>query len=298
MIRLEHGDCKAVLATLADNSVDSIVTDPPYELGFMGKKWDGSGIAYDVGMWAQCLRVLKPGGHLLSFGATRTYHRMACAVEDAGFEIRDSIMWIYGSGFPKGSGVLKPAHEPIVVARKPIAGTVAANVLAHGTGSINIETCRIAGEEGFDSRRNARGGDNGLLGEGTFKIRERRAEDQAPREGRWPANIVMDEAAGAELDQQEWATVGQPSRFFYCPKAGAKERPKLADGTAHPTVKPLALMQWLVRLVTPSGGVVLDPFAGSGATLEAARLEGFDAIGIEMEAKHCELIRARLGGSE
>jgi hypothetical protein len=169
VVEIHIGNCKEILATLEADSVDSVVTDPPYELAFMGKKWDASGIAYDVSMWAECLRVLKPGGHLLAFGGTRTYHRMTCAIEDAGFEIRDSIHWIYGSGFPKSLDVsktidktgiqlitapataaaaakwegwgtaLKPAHEPVVVARKPLAGTVAANVLEHGTGALNID---------------------------------------------------------------------------------------------------------------------------------------------------------------
>ena len=152
------GDCRVRLKELADNSIDSIVTDPPYELGFMGKSWDASGIAYDVTVWQECLRVLKPGGHMLAFSGSRTYHRMACAIEDAGFQIRDQIMWVYGSGFPKSLNIgkqdgcevwdgwgtaLKPAHEPIVLARKPLDGTVAKNVLTHGVGGINIDGCRV-----------------------------------------------------------------------------------------------------------------------------------------------------------
>lgn len=307
------GDCREQLKTLADNSVDSIVTDPPYEIAFMGKGWDNAGVAYDPATWAECLRVLKPGGHLLAFGATRTYHRMTVAIEDAGFEIRDSIHWIYGSGFPKSKNLdgdlsgwgtaLKPAHEPIVVARKPLVGTVAGNVLARGTGALNIDGCRVGGN-----------------------VWEPNAA------GRWPANVIFDEAAAAELDAQsgdrsspwvgnkkgntvgrkggktfgdgaendpslakvEYSDSGGASRFFYCAKAGAKERPVGPDGTKHPTVKPVALMRWLVRLVTPPGGTVLDPFAGSGATIEAAVLEEFKWIACELTPEYLPLIVERI----
>ena len=378
-VTLYHGDCLEVLATLPDASVDAVVTDPPYELLFMSRSWDGSGIAYSVPMWAHCLRVLKPGGHLLAFGGTRTYHRMACAIEDAGFEIRDSIHWTYGSGFPKSLDVskaidkaagatpldlgvspnwreskrnreasgrmevrgenagritapatdaarqwqgwgtaLKPSHEPIVVARKPLSGTVAATVLEHGTGAINVDACRVG--TGEDTRRNAAGGDNGLLGTGTFKIRERRAEDQPERGGRWPANTILTHAADcgdvcgpscpvAEMDRQSGVSAGQStvidgtpdyggaSRFFptfyYTAKASSAERPD-ADGTRHPTVKPLDLMRWLVRLITPPGGTVLEPFAGSGTTAEACVVEGLHCIAIERETDYLPLIVARL----
>ena len=302
---LYRGDCIEQLANLPNFSVDSIVTDPPYELGFMGKSWDNAGIAYSVELWGEALRVLKPGGHLLAFGAARTYHRMTCAIEDAGFEIRDSIHWIYGSGFPKSLDVskaidkaagaerevvgikkrqgrsggimgsprdieqavtipatipatiwqgwgtaLKPAHEPIVVARKPLIGTVAANVLEHGTGALNIDACRI----------------------GEWK--------------RWPANIVFDDDAAAELEE---------ARYFYCAKASKKERNAGLDGftSTHPTVKPLALMRYLIRLVTPPGGLVLDPFLGSGTTAVAAILEGFDWKGCEMTDEYWPIIEAR-----
>ena len=308
MIDLRAGDCRHVLASLPDASVDAVVTDPPYELGFLGNKWDASGVAYDVGMWAEVLRVLKPGGHLLSFGGTRTWHRMACAVEDAGFEMRDSIAWLHGDGWPKcgdlgkrigpewagWSTTLKPAHEPIVLARKPPVGTVAANVVAHGTGALNIDACRGPS-------------DRGDAGE------------------RWPANVTLDEGSASALDQQSGvltsgrhaptdkvsvgskvfnlgphpspqvdANSGGASRFFYCAKARTKERPTLNDGSFHPTVKPLTLMRWLVRLVTPPDGTVLDPFTGSGTTLEAALLEGFHAIGIEQNPDYLPLIRQRL----
>ncbi|MGW4406564.1 DNA-methyltransferase [Nonomuraea sp. NPDC004702] len=314
---------------------------------------------------AECLRVLKPGAHLLAFGGTRTYHRLAAAIEDVGFEIRDSLHWIYGSGFSKGISVakamerafgdgaawegwnttLKPAHEPIILARKPPAGTIAANVTRYGVGAINIAACRIAptgesrprvGEASQETRYTDRGGTNFAPLPGV--------RGGAP-EGRWPTNLVfshsalcVDEGACepdcpvAELDRQSGVRraggdirdteVSQPgggatysgiwgrhnvtkrrddggaSRFFptfrYEAKAGSAERPKLDDGTAHATVKPLSLMRWLVRLVTPPGGVVLDPFAGSGTTGEACVLEGFRAVLIELEPPHAELIRRRL----
>ncbi|QBP31352.1 DNA methylase [Mycobacterium phage Dulcie] len=323
-VDLRLGDCRDILTELEDASVDAILTDPPYELAFMGKKWDNSGIAFDVEMWEQCLRVLKPGGHLLAFGGSRTWHRLAVAIEDVGFEIRDSIAWLYGSGFPKSLDVskaidkaagaerevrqwqgwgttLKPAFEPIVVARKPLVGTVAANVLEHGTGALNIDACRI----------------------GTAQ-------------GRWPTNVVLDDTQASELDAQTgiqksgtavqrngggqkifggiaggensagarpdagYNDEGGASRFFpvfkYQAKAPTKERPKV-DGAAHPTVKPLALMRWLVKLATPPGGVVLDPFAGSGTTVEACLLEGFDCIAIENEADYIPLIEHRISRS-
>jgi site-specific DNA-methyltransferase (adenine-specific) len=389
LVTLYLGDCLDVMRELPAASVDAIVTDPPYGLGFMGKAWD----ALPPGLpWAQeCYRVLKPGGHLLAFGGTRTWHRLAVAVEDAGFEIRDSIAWLYGSGFPKsldvskaidkaagaerGKGVpgrysarrpraevsavsayqdgvgdygsslvtepatpaaqqwqgwgtaLKPAFEPVVVGRKPLDGTVAANVLTHGVGALNIDGCRIATDE--DRRRNARGGDNGLTGSGTFKIRDRFASDQEVTSGRWPANVVLDDSQAAALDQQSgtltsgkmqpthtdasrqvfgknaaggyttmetYGDSGGASRFFptfrYEAKAGSAERPTV-NGTAHPTVKPLDLMRWLVRLVTPPGGVVLEPFLGSGTTAEACVIEGFRCIGIERDETYARLARSR-----
>jgi len=193
-VRILVGDCRDVLRTLPDASVDSVVTDPPYELGFMGKAWDSTGIAYDADVWRECLRVLKPGGHLLAFGGSRTYHRLACAIEDAGFEVRDQIMWIYASGFPKSKNLdgdwkgfgtaLKPAHEPIVVARKPLIGTVAANVMQHGTGALNIDGCRI-GDSG--ARNNGRAaGTNGIYGH----IGSTQPVDYGI--GRWPANVIHD----------------------------------------------------------------------------------------------------------
>jgi DNA modification methylase len=567
-----HGDCVALMRGMPDCSVDAIVTDPPYELSFMGRKWDGSGIAYSVEMWGEALRVLKPGGHLLAFGGTRTYHRMACAIEDAGFEIRDSLHWTFGSGFPKslsvhkatlklvdsrygtgrcdcvdpgdglsagddagrkswadaraargqgevsadssrravvsldaetGDGVLrqlredggqaasgrseveapvlladvrgrgakasglgdaalragveepsggdsgagqgvpdvrdnaggvgsrtprsprssiqirrdqqagesggavrfvppsnrvgdgssaeqvggerharrlvlddnggrqkpvcwvcsecglpdegylksleplgsalKPAHEPIVVARKPLAGTVAGNVLVWGTGGLNIDGCRV-GTDGGWSYPNGRGGQGWHGREG---LSGNLSEPMSASAGRWPANVVFDRTAGEALDQQSgvskdnvavkrngvtsngvtgWgkAAVGTPdaggyggsggaSRFFtqadfgpddwpfvYQAKPSRKERNAgVPEGTSgHPTVKPVALMRHLVRLVTPPGGTVLDPFAGSGTTLVAAVLEGFDAIGCEMTDEYLPIIEGRVAWAQ
>lgn len=210
-----YGDVRKQLKTLADASVDSIVTDPPYELGFMGKRWDGTGIAYDVAMWSECLRVLKPGGHLLAFGGSRTYHRMACAVEDAGFEIRDQIMWVYGSGFPKSHNLdgdregwgtaLKPAHEPIVVARKPLIGTVAVNVLEYGTGALNIDGCRIETIDSLGGGNNIPTTDMTGRHEGWQRpwmadeearaaaaARSTASTQKSEQLGRWPANLIHD----------------------------------------------------------------------------------------------------------
>lgn len=280
----------------------------------------------------ECLRVLKPGGHLLAFGGSRTWHRLACAVEDAGFEIRDSIAWLYGSGFPKSLNLvdengertgwgtaLKPAFEPVVVARKPLAGTVAANVLAHGTGALNVDGCRVGDESTRRSNTAEMGYHGGNLAESY--------ETGSPA-GRWPANVVLDEAMASELDVQSgeltsgmmragtrpkgeretygqdaaagyetgsdtYADTGGASRFFYVAKADSSERVRV-NGTAHPTVKPLALMRWLVRLVTPPGGTVLEPFAGSGTTVEACLLEGFRCVAIEREADYLPLIVQRI----
>jgi len=380
-VKIHNGDCLDALALLPEASVDAVITDPPYELSFMGKGWDGTGIAFDPATWALCMRALKPGGHLLAFGGSRTWHRLACAVEDAGFELRDSIAWLYGSGFPKSldvskaidkvagvefaskpaSGVgfmntsadgynttinqltrvgestdaarqwagwgtaLKPAFEPIVVARKPLIGTVAANVLAHGAGGLNIDACRIHAAD-VPAGRTRHGG--GIVGNGSsYELPDVRPESPA---GRWPTNVVLDidqadvldaqsgtlksganptrrgsdkfrDAYGEFAGQQECvahrgADSGGASRFFpvfkYQAKAPARERPKV-DGIAHPTVKPLALMRWLAKLVTPPGGTILDPFAGSGTTGEACVLEGFDVVLIEREADYIPLIHER-----
>jgi site-specific DNA-methyltransferase (adenine-specific) len=393
-----EGDCVEQMRKLPDASVDSVVTDPPYELtsggkgGFMGKTWDATGIAYSVEMWAEVMRVLKPGGHLLAFGGTRTYHRMAVAIEDAGFEIRDSIAhhsgtgpvfanleWTYGSGFPKSMNVgkaidkaagatreavgesfagaasmfnnkfksqllhhtapatdnaaqwegwgtaLKPSHEPIVVARKPLEGTVANNVLTHGTGALNIDGCRVGTETTVTS-------------------------------GRWPANTIITHnhdcdgtcTAGcpaADLDRQSGVVAGHyggvnigncrfspgsaygtggvdydttnavkdsggASRYFtqanwtdldspilYVKKSGKKERNAgmgALEQNHHPTVKPVAILAHLLKLVTPPNGIVLDPFTGSGTTGVAAIQEGFRFIGCELTAEYLPIIEARI----
>jgi len=431
------GDCLDKLKQLDDNSVDSIVTDPPYGLSFMGKKWD-----YDVpsqAIWEECMRVLKPGGHILSFAGSRTYHRMAVRIEDAGFEIRDQIMWIYGSGFPKSHDVgkniekikvggkanltqvgtkkglvatnhndkakssnpsgfsyrtnqkgysevatdrtqvngeipvyeitndykgwgtaLKPAHEPIVMARKPFKGNVAENTLEWGVGGINIDGCRVGTEK--ISAHHAGSSNSGTLG---WNVGDKKdsSKEYYDNEGRFPANIIFDEESGNE----EW------KRYFYCPKASKSDRdegmpdkvgvfiqrPRREDGSViykethaeewaeamkgkprsektskaaaeellqqrnsigatyagnqtvgkiganpnkptqpraniHPTVKPTELMKYLIRLVTPKGGVVLDPFMGSGSTGKAAVREGMEFIGIEREEEYYEIAKQRI----
>jgi DNA modification methylase len=418
--KILHGNNLDILPTLPDNSVDSIVTDPPYELGFMGKKWDSSGIAYSVELWAKCLRVLKPGGHLLAFSGSRTYHRMVVAIEDAGFEIRDMISWISNKTFPKslnigkaidkaagadrsvlgidrirgngpsmmgrtdptnpeydGSTVgvgttyitapatdeakkwdgwgtgLKPTVEPIVMARKPIEGTVAANVLKWGTGGLNIDGSRIGTEtvtiNTFDNGAKPFGN---AVGE-PFTSRQ--------STGRWPANIILDPYTAELLDEQSGEVKGNPgaqqttgfrfmnettgkqalvqgnrkdtggaSRFFYVAKASKRDRneglDELEDSVVgsysgnvandgnkigaqpdkpnqpaknfHPTVKPTTLMEYLIKLVTPPGGVVLDPFTGSGSTGKAAILQGFDFIGIELTEEYLPIIEGRLKHAE
>ena len=388
-MKLHNEDCIEQMQKMIDEGVrvDSVVTDPPYELNFMNKSWDSTGIAFQKETWELAYKLLKPGGHLLAFAGSRTYHRIAVAIEDAGFEIRDQIMWLYGSGFPKSLNIgkavdkklgnkrkvigekvrgdvqkakqsgftiakadanknnkdifgygteiltkgdsewegwhtaLKPAHEPVVMARKPLEGTVAENVLKHGTGGINIDGCRIGTEfrtyKGAGSSpqkiANHTKGDTGigmLDGSGknkTFTV-----------EGRYPANVMHD---GLE---QEWA------RFFYCAKVSKNERNNGLDDfeekktssmsgrrdphdmekskidndvtgrfvterkNVHPTVKPVELMKYLCRLVTPKGGIVLDPFMGSGSTGMAAKDEGFEFIGIEKEKEYFEIAEQRI----
>ena len=314
------------MRTLPVESVDSVVTDPPYHLtsiikrfgkagsapaksgatgayaraskGFMGKTWDGGDVAFRPETWAEVLRVLKPGGHLLAFSGTRTYHRMACAIEDAGFEIRDTIAWLYGSGFPKSHDIskkaegwhgwgtaLKPALEPIVVARKPIGkASVAANVVKHGTGAINVDGCRAAITDAggtWGARQDSSIGYGGTEPRG-FRTQRHEA-------GRWPANVLHD---GSDEVIEAFAAFGdgQADRFFYSAKAGDDDR----IGSKHPTVKPVALIRWLVRLVTPPGGTVLDPFAGTGTTGAAALREGMRAILIEREPEYLADIDRRL----
>jgi site-specific DNA-methyltransferase (adenine-specific) len=427
-----HGSNLDVLPTLPDNSVDAIVTDPPYELGFMGKSWDSSGIAYSVELWQECLRVLKPGGHLLAFGGSRTWHRIAVAIEDAGFDVRDSIAWLYGSGFPKSldiskaidkaAGVerevvtdivedlfgthevkrereaygigntsdtfsghadgamaretlpatdeakkwqgwgtaLKPAFEPVVVARKPLVGTVAANVLQWGVGGLNIDGSRIGYQNDADKATAMPGSTPATeIASGNISILSGIRQPHDPKNGRWPANIILDEHMAGLLDEQSgvstslshnrpqatkwgfgvhqdnskqydyetgqtgYGDTGGASRFFYVAKASKKDRNEgledleaqrhsdreNAEGVGgdnprnrtneakqnfHPTVKPTALMEYLVKLVTPPGGTVLDPFTGSGSTGKAALLNGFKFIGIELTADYLPIIEGRL----
>ncbi len=363
-----QGDCRAVLAEQEPDTFDACVTDPPYELGFMGKDWDRSGVAVSVDTWAAVLRVLKPGAHIVAFGGTRTWHRIACAIEDAGFQIRDNLAWLYGQGFPKslnlpgGVGTaLKPSFEPVILARKPLIGTVAANVVAHGTGGLQIDASRMALAEGEKpySYPNGPGGNTFSVGVNPDGSRSKPAA--AHDAGRWPPNVMVDEDVAADLDatngaktsgkmaagtkraarhsvamagdmgaetlRDTIADTGGVSRYFYCPKANAKERdaglehwPTLSGAEAtgseegqarlasprtgagrggnrknpHPTVKPIALMRWLCKLITPPGGVVLDPFLGSGSTGCAAGLEGFDFLGVELGEEYARLARDRI----
>jgi site-specific DNA-methyltransferase (adenine-specific) len=361
---IHHGDCREVMATLDAESVDAIVCDPPYGLSFMGKGWD-HGVP-GVEFWTEALRVAKPGAHLLAFGGTRTYHRLACAIEDAGWDIRDCVMWVYGSGFPKSHNLkgkwrgwgtaLKPAWEPIIVARKPLVGTVAENVLTHGTGGINVDGCRVGTEQTVTLR-------SGSMGKGIYGG-DARVGSFANPPGRWPANVIHDGSeevvglfpnvkAGVAVKRnldgrtynahQEWglkaspgddigfADSGSAARFFYCAKASKADRDEGCEGLPqtikqsvahgdkrhgtlpytnepqemkprprgnhHPTVKPTALMRYLCRLVTPPGGVVLDPFTGSGSTGKGAVMEGFEFVGIEREAEYVEIAKARIGAA-
>lgn len=403
---LFHADCRDALRQLPDNSIDSCVTDPPYALvsimkrfggvnaaqgndaymrasaGFMGKTWDTGETAFSTEFWAEVLRVLKPGAHVVAFGASRGYHRMACAIEDAGFEIRDSLMWVYGTGFPKSHDVskgidraagierevvssvtdrrddgtvyaighsgnltrnvpvtaaaawegwgtaLKPAFEPIVLARKPLSEpTVAANVLKWRTGALNIGACRVSTTDKLGGGGATTGWDRPfrhdpveierLKGETARKVAEAEAL------GRWPANVVhdgSDEVVGEFPIQKSgaWngtrpgektnsiygkfgnapeapraASEGSAARFFYSAKASKADR----NGSKHPTVKPISLMEWLCTLITPPGGTVLDPFAGSGTTGIAAQNKGFQVVLCEREAEYVTDIKARFAGS-
>lgn len=396
---LHGGDSREVLKQFPDNHFDSVVCDPPYALvsiqkrfgganakptkdgdvyarssaGFMGKAWDTGETAFAVEFWAEVWRTLKPGGHVVAFSGTRTYHRMTCAIEDAGFEIRDQLAWVYGSGFPKshdvskgidkaagaerevigetkrgaqsestgrygawGDGItpttpatpeaeqwqgwgtaLKPAWEPIVLARKPLQGTVAANVLEHGTGALNIDGCRVGSEERTYEPKGT------SANAGMIRVPEHRsgkAGSETTVSGRWPANIAHDgsdevaarfpsvkttkatvtskpgsvNGAGSGLPSHTGTygadETGSAARFFYTAKADKTDR----MGSKHPTVKPVDLMQWLVRLVTPPSGLVLDPFAGSGSTGEAAWREGMRCVLIEREEEYQADIAERM----
>jgi site-specific DNA-methyltransferase (adenine-specific) len=313
---------------MPDCSVDAVVTDPPYGLSFMGKRWD-----YDVPsteIWAECLRVLKPGGYLLAFAGTRTQHRMAVRIEDAGFEIRDMLAWMYGSGFPKSHNLdgehqgwgtaLKPAMEPITMARKPFKATVAQNVQEWGTGAINIDGCRIGADDKCEPpkagyKRHETDAAYVFAGDAKFQTTGANIHPDT----RWPANVLHD--GSAEILQG----MGEAARFFYTPKAckddrddgcemmdakqysheGREKRLENAyqrnDSKAHnfhPTVKPTDLMRYLCRMVTPTGGIVLDPFTGSGSTGRGAVLEGFRFIGCEMDADYITIAKARILAAE
>ena len=324
---LHVGDCRDVMRAMEPESIDSIVSDPPYGLSFMGKGWD-HGVP-GVEFWELALRVAKPGCHLLAFGGTRTYHRLACAVEDAGWEVRDCLGWMYGSGFPKSHNLqgdwqgwgtaLKPAWEPIILARKPLRGTVAASVLEWGTGAINVDGCRVGTDDklqGSTVRNDIRGG---AFASGHRANPGDIAAYCQNQLGRWPANILHD---GSE---EITDVLGDASRFFYCAKASKADRDEGCEGlemvvracgpeghtknsTAksgelqrlprtnhHPTVKPTDLMRYLCRLVTPPEGLVFDPFTGSGSTGKAAMLEGFRFVGAELSEEYATIARARIG---
>ena len=387
--RIVTGDTFDVLPTLADESVHAVVTDPPYGLAFMGRDWDDfSPTEYQAWCerWArEVRRVLKPGGHLLAFSGNRTHHRLFTGVEDAGFEVRDTLTWHYGSGFPKASDVsktidkradaerevvgeqhgngiepghgnyvnnegstwngdgfdktapatdaarewdgwktgLKPATEFVVMARKPYGGATVDSVLEHGTGALNIDGCRVDGGErpGRKSKREHSDGDT--LQMGTLGTSEATG---TTTEGRYPANVVFDETAADALDAQNGVTVstgggeagdpdlygeyngigsnedpgygdkGGPSRYFYTSKASRSERTENgAIDNDHPTVKPIDLMEWLIKLVTREGQTVLDPFAGSGTTCKAAKGLGRQFLGIEQQPRYADIARVRCG---
>ena len=428
MMRLHNGDCLNILKMMIEDEVfvDSIVTDPPYELGFMGRSWDSTGIAFQKETWELCFKVLKPGGHLLAFSGSRTYHRMAVAIEDAGFEIRDQVMWLYGSGFPKSMNIgkvidkknreimneykgwgtaLKPAHEPLVLARKPLSEkSVVDNVLKHRTGGINIDECRVEGndakypdtnpdfrDQGRQSKENMgidklsfgqtenvkrkkvvrkSRDENGVWTNDNSGMKAEGSEyaDADPR-GRFPSNVMHDGSdvvkdifpntkssnvsrerkAGTEFGQSSgwnkhnnvdsglmpaYGDDGSASRYFYCAKTSKAERNQGLDNlptkkassmpgrrnpddmkdskidndvtgrfvtqkkNIHPTVKPIKLMKYLCRLITPKGGTVLDPFMGSGSTGMAAKEENFEFVGIEKEEEYFNIATARIESVE
>jgi len=321
---LYHGDCLEIMQTMSDNSIDSIITDPPYGLSFMNKDWDCGvpGIAF----WTEALRVAKPGAHLLAFGGTRTFHRLAVAIEDAGWEIRDTVMWVYGSGFPKSHQHLKPAWEPIIVARKPLMGTVAQNVLAWGTGAINVDACSVECVNEEDRLSSARPNCTGKQYHSNTYGDGKCGMTGVSASGRWPANVIHD---GSD---EVVGLLNDAARFFYCAKASKRDRDEGCEGleevksgmsngaqihgegydkgqgiglnrvikrkNTHPTVKPTSLMQYLCRLVTPPKGIILDPFMGSGSTGKSATLEGFNFVGIEIDEEYLKIARARIDWAE
>jgi len=327
-----QGDCLEVMQGIPDGSIDSVITDPPYGLSFMGAKWDYQ--IPSVEIWKEVLRVAKPGSTLLCFAGTRTQHRMAVNIEDAGWVLKDCIMWLYGSGFPKSHNVskamkkqglapelwdgygtaLKPAYEPIIVAMKPNDGTYVDNALRHGVAGVNIDGGRIShNEEVIYTHRTAPKSSGHKMG----KFKKNGVLASPSPQGRFPANIILDEEAGRMLDEQ---TGNNESRFFYCAKASKAERDAgldelpdhnggsyefRQDGSLdgvipvkkniHPTVKPIALMEYLCKLTrTPMGGVVLDPFAGSGGTGVACVNTGRDFILMELDPVHCDIAERRV----
>jgi site-specific DNA-methyltransferase (adenine-specific) len=316
-----EGDCLDRLAELEDASVDAVVCDPPYGIGFQGERWDGPAIreaaarhgrlapahAYQAwcrGWAAHCLRILRPGGHLVAFGSPRTAHRLACGLEDAGLELRDTLMWLYGTGMPKSrrlpggrATTLKPAYEPIMLARRPPEGPVERNLERHGTGALNTDACQVAGRHPAN-----------LVLSHSHACRPDRCQPCCP--------VALVDSA-ADRARAPSRSRRQVSRLFYCPKASRRERdagcdhlprrsldlfPRARRGghgpaaarNPHPTVKPLALMRWLVRLVTLPGGLVLDPFCGSGTTGAAAVLERRRFLGIELDTGYARIARARI----
>ncbi len=304
---LIHADCVDAMRKMPASSIDAIVTDPPYGLDFVDGKWDKSTPSTRIA--EEMLRLAKPGAHMLIFGSPRTYHRLACAIEDAGWEIRDCIMWVYGTGFHRSKNLggdwagwgtaLKPSFEPILLARKPLLyRSVEKNVEAFGTGALNIKGCSIdSGDEkvyvfGYIKDQNYKSSTYNMQHTRRMRI------GYATNYKRRPPNIILDEEAAEIIDEQAKTFKDikmPPSRLFYIPRAGRKE--KTLDGRVmndHPTVKPLTLMQWLVRLITPPGGVVLDPFCGSGTTGVAALREGFSFIGIEIEERYVEIAKERI----
>jgi len=323
---LLNEDCLEAMQKLIDDGVqvDSIVTDPPYHLtsivdrfgkkgsspakhgtdgafaraskGFMGKEWDGGDIAFRKETWELTLKLLKPGGHLLAFSASRNYHRMAVAIEDAGFEIRDQLMWLYGSGFPKshnlGDGwgtALKPAHEPIVMARKPLSEkSIADNILKHGTGGINIDGSRVEGGR-FPANVMHDGSEEVVSGFPHTKSGTLSPDMNIKESTGWSGGSKADRVKNTFIGNE-----GSAARFFYCPKVSKSER---GEDNTHPTVKPQELMKYLCRLVTPKGGTLLDPFMGRGSTGMAAKDEGFKFIGIEREKEYFEIAEKRINAA-
>lgn len=350
-----HGDCYEYMKTMKRNTIDSIITDPPYLIGFMNKNWDKTNVSIDVNMWRECFEVLKPGGFLLSFSSTRNYHRIVCAIEDAGFEIKDCIQWLYGSGLPKGLDIqkaidklgkdgeqwegwktqLKPACELVCVAQKPISEkNIAENILKWGVGAFNIDACRIPHNEPQKITKRKARVDDAVFSKNSCGFKsENTTLASANEKGRFPTNVIIDEEVADGIDKQVgkitkstggrtdnffrdnneiygkgksdikhkdpgYGDEGGVSRYFYCPKASKSERnincEDLPKGNTHVSVKPLKLMEYLVKLVTPQGGMVLDPFMGSGTTCIAAKNVGCQYIGIEKEQEYFDIAERRI----